>query len=211
MTGVRFMGDDALTSPAADPMTASALAEAVRAAGDWLDVVPGLASVTARFDPLMVSPTEAQRLFEAALAASVDPHTFAKSAGEIEIPVVYGGEYGPDLGDVAAATGLSGEDVVRTFEAGVYRVDLIGFMPGFAYLGGLDSALHIPRRRSPRTLAPAGAVAVAAGKAGIYPLASPGGWSLIGRTEMTLFDPAAAQPFLLKAGMTVRFRAAGAS
>ena len=124
---------------------------------------------------------------------------------DIEIPVAYGGEHGPDLADVAAHTGLSAAEVVRRHAAAEYVVYLLGFLPGFAFLGGLPTALATPRRAVPRTAVPAGSVGIGGEQTGIYPLRSPGGWHLIGRTEVALFDPLAASPTLLRPGDRVRF------
>jgi KipI family sensor histidine kinase inhibitor len=127
-------------------------------------------------------------------------------AGEtVEVPVRYDGE---DLPEVAALTGLEAEEVVRRHTAPEYTVAFLGFSPGFPYLVGLDPALEVPRRDTPRTSIPAGSVGLAGNQTGIYPTASPGGWQLIGRTEVTLFDPARDPPALLAPGTRLRFRVA---
>ena len=128
-------------------------------------------------------------------------------AGEpVEIPVRYDGE---DLDEVARLTGLDPEEVVRRHTAPEYTVAFLGFSPGFPYLVGLDPALEVPRRDTPRTSIPAGSVGLAGGQTGIYPTASPGGWQLIGRTEVTLFDPDRDPPALLGPGSRLRFTVAG--
>lgn len=128
-------------------------------------------------------------------------------AGEpVEIPVRYDGE---DLPEVARLTGLDAEEVVRRHTAPEYTVAFLGFSPGFPYLVGLDPALEVPRRDTPRTSIPAGSVGLAGGQTGIYPTASPGGWQLIGRTEVTLFDPDRDPPALLGPGSRLRFTVAG--
>ena len=128
-------------------------------------------------------------------------------AGEpVEIPVRYDGE---DLDEVARLTGLDAEEVVRRHTAPEYTVAFLGFSPGFPYLVGLDPALEVPRRDTPRTSIPAGSVGLAGGQTGIYPTASPGGWQLIGRTEVTLFDPDRHPPALLGPGSRLRFTVAG--
>lgn len=124
----------------------------------------------------------------------------------VEIPVCYAGEFGPDLADVAWHAGLASDDVVRRHNEAEYCVHCIGFSPGFPYLGGLPSELAVPRRAVPRTDVPAGSVAIGGMQTGIYPRRSPGGWHLIGRTPMVLFDADAADPALLRAGDRVRFR-----
>lgn len=125
----------------------------------------------------------------------------------IKIPVVYDG---PDLADVARACKLAPEEVVALHSAPVYTVCFLGFAPGFPYLAPLDARLHLPRRTVPRTTVPAGSVAIGGEHAGIYPIASPGGWHLLGRTDAPLFDPkaAGAAMFLLKAGDQVKFEPA---
>jgi KipI family sensor histidine kinase inhibitor len=128
-------------------------------------------------------------------------------AGEpVEIPVGYDGE---DLPEVASLTGLDVEEVVRRHTAPEYTVAFLGFSPGFPYLVGLDPALEVPRRDTPRTSIPAGSVGLAGGQTGIYPTASPGGWRLIGRTDVVLFDPERDPPALLGPGSRLRFRVAG--
>jgi KipI family sensor histidine kinase inhibitor len=128
-------------------------------------------------------------------------------AGEpVEIPVGYDGE---DLPEVASLTGLDVEEVVRRHTAPEYTVAFLGFSPGFPYLVGLDPALEVPRRDTPRTSIPAGSVGLAGGQTGIYPTASPGGWQLIGRTDVVLFDPERDPPALLGPGSRLRFRVAG--
>jgi KipI family sensor histidine kinase inhibitor len=123
----------------------------------------------------------------------------------IEIPVAYGGEYGPDLADVAAHTGLTPAEVVRRHSAGDYVVYLLGFLPGFAFMGGLAPELATPRRAEPRTAVPASSIGIGGEQTGIYPVVSPGGWQLIGRTPLSLFDPTAESPTLLRPGDRVRF------
>ncbi|NOU91845.1 5-oxoprolinase subunit PxpB [Paenibacillus sp. LMG 31456] len=129
----------------------------------------------------------------------------AESANVKVVPVCFGGAYGPDLGEVALHSGLSSEEVVELYCSVSYFVHMVGFVPGFPYLGGLPERLQIPRRSFPREEVPIGSIGIAGGQTGIYPLASPGGWQLIGRTPVTLFDAALSQPALFKAGDYVRF------
>lgn len=124
---------------------------------------------------------------------------------EKRIPVCYGGECGPDLEEVAQRVGLSTQEVIALHSGAAYTVAAVGFSPGFPYLSGLPERLRIPRRSTPRLAVPAGSVAIAGGQAGIYPSASPGGWQVLGRTGVTLFDPWAAKPSLLQPGDRVRF------
>jgi inhibitor of KinA len=124
----------------------------------------------------------------------------------VEIPMCYGGTFGPDLAAVAAHTGLSEAEVIRRHSAGSYRVFLLGFVPGFAYLGGLDPQLATPRRETPRARVEPGSVGIAGTQTGVYPLAAPGGWQIIGRTPLSLFRPQETPPTLLHPGDRVRFR-----
>ncbi len=123
----------------------------------------------------------------------------------IDIPVIYGGEAGPDLPDVARHTGLTQKQVVELHSSIDYVVWFLGFQPGFPYLGGLPENLATPRRAEPRVRVPVGSVAIGGAQTGIYPLETPGGWNLIGRTELPLFNPSLSEPVLLRPGDTLRF------
>ena len=123
----------------------------------------------------------------------------------IEIPVIYGGELGQDLCEVAKLHDTTPERIVKMHSDPIYTVYMIGFQPGFPYLGGLPECLHTPRRATPRTVVPAGSVGIGGSQTGIYPFSSPGGWQLIGHTKQALFDKNQAQPTLLQAGDTVKF------
>ncbi len=123
----------------------------------------------------------------------------------VEIPVCYGGDFGPDLEEVAAWHRLTAEQVIRRHSRPVYRVYFLGFLPGFAYLGDLPRSLETPRRSSPRSSVPAGAVGIAGSQTGVYPLETPGGWQIIGRTPLRLFDPRREASALLSAGDRVKF------
>jgi 5-oxoprolinase (ATP-hydrolysing) subunit B len=206
------LGDTALVCEAPPPATLDcqrrvwAVADAAR---DWphvLEVVPGMNNVTLVFDPL---EADAEALAGQLLAAWKAGGRHAAPGREVEIPVQYGGEFGPDLQAVADHTGLSVRDVVQRHSAGEYVVFFLGFQPGFAYMGGLEPALHTPRRASPRLEVPAGTVGIGGEQTGVYPAVSPGGWQLIGRTETALFDPARRPPTLLQPGDRVRFTVAG--
>jgi inhibitor of KinA len=124
----------------------------------------------------------------------------------VEIPVCYGGEHGPDLEAVAARAGVEPAEAARLHSKAVYTVQAIGFTPGFPYLAGLPAALHAPRRPTPRETVPAGSVGIGGAQTGVYPLASPGGWNLIGRTPLRLFRAEEANPSVLRVGDRVRFR-----
>jgi len=176
-----------------------------------LECVPAYASVLLRFDPLAWRGTDAatphQMLERAARAALAGPETPAETTRQHEIPVCYGGAHGPDLAAVAQHLGLSIEQVIARHVAAGYHVAMLGFAPGFPYLLGLDPALAMPRRPDPRQRVPAGSVAIGGAQTGIYPAPLPGGWQLIGRTPLRLFDVAATPPSRLAAGDRVRFRA----
>jgi KipI family sensor histidine kinase inhibitor len=168
-----------------------------------VELVPGYRTLL-----LVAEPGRAEDLDELAtrLPELELPPAEAVAGDPVEIPVVYDGE---DLDEVARLTGLSVEEVVARHTAPEYTVAFLGFSPGFPYLVGLDPALEVPRRDTPRTAIPAGSVGLAGDQTGIYPTASPGGWQLIGRTEVTLFDPGRDPPALLAPGGRLRFTVAG--
>lgn len=201
-------GDDLFCIAVDTPQDAQSLATALREAGDWLEVVPGIASVVVRFDTFAHDSEGARQTLAAVIERGVDgldtPNEF------LEIPVVYGGECGPDLEALAKATGLSADELIARHTRDEYSVDMVGFTPGFAFVGGLDACFQVPRRAEPRERVAAGSVGIADGRTGLYAMASPGGWNIIGRTSHRLFDPDAADPFALRAGMRVRFRAVDA-
>lgn len=188
---------------------AHALAAAIRtAAPRWLrDVVPAYASLGVFFDDRLVGAFEVRAWLLRAWAALPDRSTADSTARIVEIPVLYGGDAGPDLASAAAELGLDPHTLAQRHAAALYRVAMIGFAPGFPYLSGLDPALALPRLATPRTLVPAGSVAIGGAQSGIYPRGSPGGWRLLGRTPMHLFDPRRDPPCLLAPGDRVRFRA----
>ena len=168
-----------------------------------LDLVPTYRSVLIYYDPLVVSFWELQRRLE---ALNQRLHQLPQEkARVVEIPTVYGGEYGPDLGSVAEHNGLTPQEVIRIHSGTDYLVYMIGFTPGFPYLGGMSDRIATPRLKTPRTTISAGSVGIAERQTGIYPQESPGGWRLIGRTPLRLFDPLREPPSLLSAGNYVRF------
>lgn len=178
---------------------AAAIADAWEASGAG-PAVPAYASALLRYDPLALDAAEAES--RARHAAERATRATMAAPREIEIPTVYDG---PDLPDVAEASGLSVEDVVAIHSAASYRAYFVGFMPGFAYLGPLDPRIRAPRLAAPRARVPAGSVAVIDGQTAVYPLASPGGWRLIGRTAARVFDPERDPAPLIRAGDLVRF------
>ena len=195
---------------------ASAAGASVRAAARLLgrlappgqiELVPGIDSLLVCYDPLLIAPGELRRHVAPVLARGGDPQS--EVGRLVEIPVSYGGTAGPDLGYVAHACGLSEAAAIALHTARAMPVLMLGFMPGFPYIGELPAELRLPRRAEPRVAVPAGAVALANDQTGIYPSRSPGGWHIIGRTEARLFDPARDPPALLRAGDRVRFVAVG--
>lgn len=184
------------------------------------DIAPAYASLLLRFDPLAWSdPREPAEMPHARLLAAVRQvlrgthlldNTNPEPARIVEIPVCYGGESGADLKAIAAHARLGTTQVIAKHTAVEYTVAMLGFAPGFPYLLGLDPALHAPRRASPRTRVPIGSVAIGGAQTGIYPRELPGGWNLIGRTPLMLFDARRKPPCLLAPGDQVRFRAIGA-
>jgi KipI family sensor histidine kinase inhibitor len=168
------------------------------------DVVPAFAAVAVHFDPLRVHLDELRGAIADLLAVEAGPvDTIA--AGIVELPCCYGGVYGPDLAGVAAWAGRTEADVVKRHAARVYRVHMIGFLPGFPYLAEVDPAIAAPRHSTPRLSVPAGSVGIAGRQTGVYPVSSPGGWQIIGRTTARLFDPARTPPSRLLPGARVRF------
>ena len=175
-----------------------------RHAGTVRDAVVGYCSVTIYFDPLRVDPECLEK--ELVDAAGAMGEVSIIQGTSLEIPVAYGGAFGPDLEDVAQFAGCSGEEVIERHAAVTYRVYLVGFVPGFAYMAEVDARIAAPRRATPRTAVPAGSVAIAGGQTGIYPDVTPGGWNIVGRTPLRPFDATRAEPSLFKPGDLVRFR-----
>ncbi len=167
------------------------------------ELVPAYVSVTVHYRPEVVGYARLyehlSRILSGLKTAELPP------AGKIRVPVLYGGSWGPDLAGVAALHGMSEAEVVALHTAPEYLVYMLGFLPGFCYLGGLDQRLATPRLSQPRISIPAGAVGIAGSQTGVYPLPSPGGWQLIGQTPLRLYDPHRAQPILLDAGMRLTF------
>ena len=182
-----------------------AVAEAIQAAGvaGVRDVVPTYRSIAIYYDPLR---TDGAALWACVEREAVRPAPALESAtAPVRIPVCYGGELGPDLSAVAAFAQADEAEVVRLHAAATYRVFMLGFVPGFAYLGIVDDRIAMPRRSVPRVRVPAGSVGIAGIQTGVYPSETPGGWQLIGRTPLMPFDPSRDNPFLMKAGDSVQF------
>ncbi len=176
---------------------------------DWLlEVVPAYASVALRIDTGRIGtglePAQYVRRWWLARPPADDGAREIAPA-PLQVPVCYGGEFGPDLVAVAAHAGCSEDELIARHLAGRYQVAMLGFAPGFPYLLGLDPALAMPRMDTPRTRVPAGSVGIGGAQTGIYPREGPGGWRLIGRTPLALFDATRAEPSLLRPGQQVRF------
>jgi 5-oxoprolinase (ATP-hydrolysing) subunit B len=168
-----------------------------------LNLHPAFTTLLVDFDPRLRDHTAIEALVRERIEAPAEAHALERRT--VEIPVRFGGEFGPDLDDVARHTGLAPQQVVERFCAADFEVYFVGFSTCFPYLGGLPPELATPRLPAPRKHVPEGSVAIAGAQAGIYPLSSPGGWRLIGRTSIRLFDPDAAPPPLLRMGDCVRF------
>ena len=213
---VRRLGDSSLMvelEQAIDPViNARALAIGAlvrRAAHEGVcDVVEGYCSVTVAFDPLRA---DVSRLSTALGEAASQERGVVVEGRAITLPVCYGGSFGPDLGTVASFAGCTEEEVVALHSGSTYRVYMLGFLPGFAYMGSVAKRIAAPRREHPRVGVPAGSVGIAGPQTGVYPLEAPGGWQLIGRCPVTIFSPERPDRFLLHAGDIVRFEAIGAA
>jgi KipI family sensor histidine kinase inhibitor len=170
-----------------------------------IDLIPSYRSLLVIYDPLKITMSELENQI-AKTQKGMDPARIP-SPKTVEIPVVYGDDHGPDLEWVAAYHKIAPQEVIRLHTRHTYQVYMIGFTSGFPYLGEVPEALSTPRRETPRTHVPKGSVAIAQKQTGIYPVQSPGGWHIIGWTPVTLFDPQAEPPSLLKMGDRVRFHA----
>jgi KipI family sensor histidine kinase inhibitor len=170
-------------------------------------VVPAYSSLAVIYDPSLVEPQALMERIEKLEAERLAAPTSPPST--VEIPVCYGSDFGPDIPVVAGNTDLSEEQIIALHSSTEYPIYMIGFTPGFCYLGGMDQRLRTPRRKTPRTSVPEGSVGIAESQTGMYPIESPGGWQIIGRTPLRLFAPEGENPFLYKAGDRIRFRPIG--
>ena len=210
---VRFLpcGDSALTVELSTEINEEAAGKLRFLAGQLaekgfkgvLETVPTFCSMTVYFDPFVITKAELQKKILKVMSrykpdASGPRRVFL-------IPVCYGGKYGPDLKDVCKLTGLTEQEVIDIHCGTDYLIYTLGFLPGFPYLGGMDPRIEAPRLESPRTRIPAGAVGIGGKQTGIYPLASPGGWRLIGQTPLKVYDPEREKPILYRAGDYIRF------
>ena len=165
------------------------------------NIHPAYTTVLVDFDPLRMTHEELVTIAHELITQEIEGEQASRI---VEIPVCYGGEFGVDLHFVAEHAGLSTEEVIRLHSSASYLVHFLGFSPGFGYLGGLPKQLQCPRMESPRTKVAAGSVGIAGMQTGVYPFESPGGWRIIGRTPLRMFDPLAETPTLLQPGDTVR-------
>ena len=169
------------------------------------DLVPTYRSLLVNYDPMAIGFNEIYDVMNQIVENQSNRESADFEPVVIELPVVYGGEDGPDIENVAGYAGISASEVIEIHSSTDYRVYMIGFAPGFPYLGGLDERIATPRLKTPRVLVPAGSVGIAESQTGVYPNASPGGWQLIGRTATKLFDVNSPKPSKITPGSRVRF------
>ncbi|MDC7286865.1 5-oxoprolinase subunit PxpB [Blautia schinkii] len=169
-----------------------------------VDVIPAFCSLLINYDPRVVSYDEIRERMQNLV--KVDASVSEERRRIFEIPVCYGGEYGPDIANIAEHAGLSEEEVIKIHSSRDYLIYMLGFLPGFCYLGGLDERIHTPRLANPRIKINAGSVGIGGSQTGIYPLDSPGGWQLMGMTPVKTYDPGREVPILVEAGDYIRFK-----
>ena len=199
------LGDDALGVRLATKDRRNAVAQHLLDSGQWSEVVPGAEGVSVQFDPLALTPDEAMLALQNALAQNIAAAEV--SAELLVIPVCYSPEYGLDLAHISSATGLATDEIIQRHTSQTHHVDMIGFTPGFAYLEGGDPSLDVSRLDTPRAHLAAGSIGLAGGLCGLYVLPGPGGWPIVGRTPMALFDTERDDPFRLQVGQSIRFEA----
>lgn len=168
-----------------------------------VDVIPAFCSLLINYDPRVIAYDEIKERIQALLKVEVKGNKGRKKI--YEIPVCYGGEYGPDMENIAKNAGLTEEEVIKIHSSRDYLIYMLGFLPGFCYLGGLDERIHTPRLANPRLKISAGSVGIGGSQTGIYPLDSPGGWQLMGMTPVKTYDPEREVPILVEAGDYIRF------
>ena len=168
-----------------------------------VDIIPAFCSLLINYDPRVISYEEITERMQHLLKMDAKMDEGKKKV--YEIPVFYGGEYGPDIANIAAHAGLTEEEVIKIHSSRDYLIYMLGFLPGFCYLGGLDERIHTPRLANPRIKISAGSVGIGGSQTGIYPLDSPGGWQLMGMTPVKTYDPDREVPILLEAGDYIRF------
>jgi len=191
------------------------LSEQLKSDENWIDIMTGYDSLVVTFDSHRLGLDSAKRKIEDILIRSpkvthpktANPKTAnPKTNGRlIDIPVNYGGEHGPDIDNICRSSGLSQAQVIETHCAQIYRVCMMGFIPGFAFLSAAPKVLHHPRHAAPRAHVHAGSIGIANWQTGVYGLDSPGGWQIIGRTDLAMFDKSRSNPFLIQSGDRIRF------
>jgi len=199
---VQSAGDDLISLQAQDAGDAQLLAAALRHDNRFIDVVAGVETVVVRYDIATLSRAQAESRVLELIEHRADPSTVRQRT--LEVPINYGGEDGPDLKDVCEHLGITEAEFIA-LHTGRYTVEMLGFIPGFAYIGGLDARLAVGRLPEPRQSLPAGSVGIAGKRTGLYALRGPGGWPVIGRTRLQLFDADDENPFLLSPGDCVVF------
>ncbi|MDJ0917527.1 MAG: 5-oxoprolinase subunit PxpB [Woeseiaceae bacterium] len=203
MKPARLLSDDLVEMEFPSQAFAEAVASRMREEGGWLEVVTGIDTLTVQFDCLQ---TEPDQVLERLSSLSREAPEQGQRQEAFELPVCYSPDIAPDLESVCQHLNIDVDALIRLHTATEHEVRLLGFAPGFVYIDGLDSSLNVPRHEIPRQSVPAGSVAIAGSQTGIYSLASPGGWQVIGRTPVALFDPAVSPPNLLQPGRPIRFR-----
>lgn len=168
-----------------------------------VDMIPAFCSLLVNYDPRIVSYEKMRKRLKELVR--MDVKSGAQRRRVFEIPVCYGGEYGPDMENIAGHAGLTEEEVIKIHSSRDYLIYMLGFLPGFCYLGGLDERIHTPRLANPRKKISAGSVGIGGSQTGIYPLDSPGGWQLMGMTPVKTYDPEREVPILVEAGDYIRF------
>ena len=169
-----------------------------------VDMIPAFVSLLINYNPLVISYGTLKKRLETILRMKTQAAETVRRV--FEIPVCYGGEYGPDLQNIADHAGLTPREVIDIHTSCDYLIYMLGFLPGFCYLGGLDERIHTPRLKTPRIRIPAGSVGIGGSQTGIYPMESPGGWQLMGMTPVKTYDPNREVPILVQAGEYIRFR-----
>ncbi len=173
-----------------------------------VEAIPAYQSLTLCFEPLSIAPASIEDSIRQVIDNGITDAKETQTSQNIEImdiPVCYQGAYAPDLISLAAYCKLSPDEVIQQHTKKTYLVNMLGFLPGFLYLSGLDEQLHCPRKESPSLNVPAGAVGIGGNQTGVYPVASPGGWHIIGQTPLSLFNPTAKEPFIAQALDRIRF------
>ena len=201
--------DDTLRVRIKDRHKRTIVAEYLRSSNEWIECVEGMRNVVVQFDSAGLSHADAMAKLDTQLRSI--PKGKSVSQRRVEIPVCYGGEFGPELESIAEMLGMSPDAVIAMHTSRRHLVELIGFTPGFAYVSGLNNDIKVPRLSEPRVRVEPGSIGIAGGLTGMYALAGPGGWPLIGRTPLALFRADKSQPMLMRGGTQVRFVAIDAS